>query len=113
MQSFYDEYKAHCLLNWEIVERFAGLTVFSEAYQFLHKTEHIRKLKSRGTFNTCEICNNATSLLKNKRKYNNLFLSYHFLIFYCILYIIRKDFAVITTRNSSAISTIAFESTIE
>ena len=79
LSSFYEEYKYHSVTHQTPVEDFAGQTVFTNAYDHLHKTAHIRKLKSRGTFNTCEICNNADLLLKNKRK------SYYFNNYYSLL----------------------------
>jgi hypothetical protein len=78
LSSFYDEYKNHYVTHQTPVENFAGQTVFTAAYDHLHKTMNLRKLKSRGTFNTCEICNNADLLLKNKSKqyYNISYLKF-------------------------------------
>jgi hypothetical protein len=68
MVSFHDEYKIHSAENRTMVELLAGLTVFTEAYKHLHKSEGIRLQSSKGAFNTCEICNNAKDLMRNKRK---------------------------------------------
>ena len=46
----------------------AKSSTFNAAFNLLHETKGIRKLKSKGTFNTCKICNNASDLLRNKSK---------------------------------------------
>jgi hypothetical protein len=63
--SFYQEYQHYTVANNDPPEKLAGETTFREAYKSL-RADGIRKLKARGHMNTCEICNNANDLLKNK-----------------------------------------------
>ena len=68
LKSFYEEYLIDCAFRNTLPEQVASKTVFIEAYYYLYETEHLRKLKSKGSFNTCEVCNNAEIVLNNKRK---------------------------------------------
>jgi len=68
LKSFYEEYLIDSAFRNTLPEQIASKTVFTEAYYHLYQTENLRKLKSKGSFNTCEICNNAEIVLNNKRK---------------------------------------------
>ena len=68
LKSFHEEYLIDSAFRNVLAENVASKTVFSDAYYHLYKTEGLRKLKSKGSFNTCEICNNAEFIRNNKRK---------------------------------------------
>jgi hypothetical protein len=70
IKAFWEEYCAFHTLQHTPSSNVAGITTFRQAYKFCEGLG-IRKLKSKGTFNTCEICNNASDLLRNtsKKKY--------------------------------------------
>lgn len=68
MSSFHDEYKIHSAESGTLPESLAGLTIFAEAFKYLHSSEGVRLQSSKGAFNTCEICHNAKDLMRNKRK---------------------------------------------
>ena len=61
----YLQYKAHQQANTEEVAR---IGTFRSAFLELKKEGKIKLLKAKGAFQTCEICNNASELLMNKRK---------------------------------------------
>jgi hypothetical protein len=62
---FYREYVVHCTSRGISPSYIAGLSTFRTAFS---EVKDIRFLGSKGSFNTCEICNNLSSLLKNTRK---------------------------------------------
>ena len=68
IKSFWEEYCAYHAHQQSPVSEVAGDTTFRSAFKYCHDTLGIRKLKSKGTFNTCEICNNASDLLRNPSK---------------------------------------------
>jgi hypothetical protein len=68
IKAFWEEYCAYHAHEQTIRTDVAGLSTFSAAFKLLNETKGIKKLRSKGTFNTCEICNNASDLLRNKSK---------------------------------------------
>ena len=65
---FHEEYQISRAKENTAVQFVAGLTTFSEALAYAMKNDHIRLLRCKGQVNTCEICNNASDLLRNKSK---------------------------------------------
>ena len=80
--SFHEEYKIHCAENSLMPEEVGSPTVFSEAFHHLYKNAGYRLQSSKGVFNTCEICNNAKELLRNKSIYNIIHLFYFLFKYY-------------------------------
>jgi len=68
IKSFHEEYLLYNAHHHTLPESVASLSTFAAAFKHLKETKGIKKLKAKGTFNTCEICNNASELLLNKRK---------------------------------------------
>ena len=68
LKSFYEEYLVDSAFRKVNAESVASKTVFTEAYYNLYQAENLRKAESKGSFNTCEICNNSTIVRNNKRK---------------------------------------------
>ena len=64
-RSKYLQYQAHQQANSDTVAR---IGTFRSAFAKLEKEGKIKLLKAKGSFHTCEICNNASELLMNKRK---------------------------------------------
>ncbi|KAJ1387535.1 hypothetical protein B484DRAFT_409877, partial [Ochromonadaceae sp. CCMP2298] len=65
VKSFYDEYRSHCTATDVYPTEIAGKTVFQEAFA---NEQNIRLTGCKGSFPTCEICNNANDLLRDKGK---------------------------------------------
>lgn len=65
LKSFYLEYKYYAAHHFYLPEVVASYATFKRAFLDCEK-RGIKKLKAKGTFNTCEICNNASLLLANK-----------------------------------------------
>ena len=63
--SEYLQYQAHQQANSDTVAR---IGTFRSAFAKIEKEGKIKLLKAIGSFQTCEICNNASELLMNKRK---------------------------------------------
>ena len=61
----YLQYQAHQQAHNDTV---AKTGTFRSAFAKLEKEGKIKLLKAKGSFHTCEICNNASELLMNKRK---------------------------------------------
>lgn len=68
LTSFFEEYLFHCDSVKENNEEIAKRSTFIKAYQELEKTEFIRLTGCKGSFNTCEICNNSNDLLRDRGK---------------------------------------------
>ena len=64
-KSFYMEYKYYSAHHYCLPDTVASLATFKRAFEDC-ATRGIKKLKAKGSFNTCEICNNASLLLSNK-----------------------------------------------
>jgi len=62
---FYNEYVVHSTSRGYSPQFIAKYTTFYNAFE---AREKIRLLGSKGSFNTCEICNSLNSLLKNTHK---------------------------------------------
>lgn len=58
--SEYLQYQAHQQANSDTVAR---IGTFRSAFAKLEKEGKIKLLKAKGSFHTCEICNNASELL--------------------------------------------------
>jgi len=72
IKSYYDEYLVYCdALSME-KESIASYTTFSRAFRQFKKDKNadyeLRLLRCKGSFNTCEICNNSTELLRRDKK---------------------------------------------
>jgi len=78
LKNFFEEYREDSAFRNYLAEFVASKTVFTEAYYDLYEKEHLRKLKSKGAFNTCEICNNAELIRNNKRIIYLFILLYFF-----------------------------------
>ena len=74
----------------------AQLSTFQSPYKSL-KDKGIRKLKAKGSFNTCEICNNAGDLLQNKSQFL-IFICFYFLHFILLFTIYILKFVNFTGR---------------
>jgi len=59
VSQFYEEYVVDCDANHVPKHERAGKTTFSAAYTKLHETGKYRILGGKGSFKTCEICNNT------------------------------------------------------
>lgn len=80
LKSFWEEYCAYHAHQQTPPSDVAALSTFCAAFNVLSETKGIKKLKAKGTFNTCEICNNASDLLKNKSKFI-IIIVYHQYVF--------------------------------
>ena len=67
VKAFFEEYCQYNVAQHTSVTEVAGISTFREAFKIC-ETLGIRKLQSKGTINTCEICNNASDLLRNRSK---------------------------------------------
>jgi hypothetical protein len=65
LKQFHNEYIVHSYSRGYASHFIAGYTTFSLAFK---QREHVKFLGSKGSFNTCEICNSLNSLLKNTHK---------------------------------------------
>jgi hypothetical protein len=65
MPQFHNEYVVHCFSRNVPPNYIAGLSTFRSAFK---DQKDLRFLGSKGSFNTCEICNNLNNLLKNTSK---------------------------------------------
>lgn len=68
--SFYKHYEIHCDNNNTPATLRAGSSTFKSALTSLHET--VRLLSAKGSFHTCEICNNANHLLAGIANYFTL-----------------------------------------
>ncbi|KAJ1411534.1 hypothetical protein B484DRAFT_435569, partial [Ochromonadaceae sp. CCMP2298] len=65
----FEEYQAFCTATLVNKKSVAGKETFRVVLAALHSV--IRLLGSKGTFQTCDICNNANDLLRSKRAHYN------------------------------------------
>jgi hypothetical protein len=63
VKSFYAEYLAHCDAVLAYPTDIASESVFRRAFEGL---ENVKLLGCKGGFHTCEICNNANDLLRDR-----------------------------------------------
>ena len=70
IQQLHDEYV--CYRNAQNVDpgSIAQITTFTEAYSRMEDDGHIRLLGCKGSFPTCDICNNCNDLLRNANRKN-------------------------------------------
>ena len=68
-KAFHDEYLIYCSNVQALINEQASLSTFKRAYQYAYANHGIRMMNCKGAINTCEICNNASDLLRNS-KYN-------------------------------------------
>ena len=61
--SFYEEYIEHCNQTDVMMRERASIKTFFRVFSKLKDT--VRLLKCKGSFNTCEVCNNANDLLRD------------------------------------------------
>jgi hypothetical protein len=74
VQKLYNEYCYYKMINFE-VEDMASPSLFYQVWKNYNATNSIAKYELRlsgckGSFTTCEICNNATEFLKYNKKHN-------------------------------------------
>jgi len=67
LAQLYEEYRFQCEKD---NENPASKSTFGRAYSALRKENVVRFSKGKGTFPTCDICNNANDLLANARRDN-------------------------------------------
>lgn len=67
VKAFWEEYCQYNVAQYTPVAEVAGISTFRRAFKICENLG-IRKLQSKGTINTCEICNNASDLLRNRSK---------------------------------------------
>ena len=65
LPQFHEEYKVHCNTRGIPPCYVAGLTTFRTAFE---EQTNVKFLGAKGSFNTCEVCNNLNSLLKNTKQ---------------------------------------------
>ena len=65
LPQFHEEYKVHCSTRGIPPCYVAGLTTFRTAFE---EQTNVKFLGAKGSFNTCEVCNNLNSLLKNTKQ---------------------------------------------
>jgi hypothetical protein len=63
MQSFYDEFLHFCKLNGDNDESIPGISTFKIAFK---AQKEVKLAGCKGHFSSCEICNNANDLLRDK-----------------------------------------------
>jgi len=68
VSQFYEEYVVDCDASHVPKHERAGKTTFSAAYTKLHETGKYRILGGKGSFKTCEICNNTYALLRDPQR---------------------------------------------
>jgi hypothetical protein len=51
------------------LQEFAKEKTFRKAWIELHKQKKVRLMRGKGTFPTCDICNNANDTLSSTKKY--------------------------------------------
>ena len=73
-KAFHDEYTIYCNNVQALINQQASLSTFKRAYQYAYANHGIRMMNCKGAINTCEICNNASDLLRNS-KFSYLLLS--------------------------------------
>jgi hypothetical protein len=66
-KAFHDEYTVYCNNVQALINQQASLSTFKRAYQYAYANHGIRMMNCKGAINTCEICNNASDLLRNSK----------------------------------------------
>ena len=64
---FYEEYLSQCSSEGKTADQYAGKETFRVVFKKLHKEGRLRFARGKGTFPTCDICNNANDMLSNQR----------------------------------------------
>ena len=67
VKAFWEEYCQYNVAQYTPVTEVARISTFRQAFKICENLG-IQKLQSKGTINTCEICNNASDLLRNRSK---------------------------------------------
>ena len=70
--AFFEEYCSFHSLRHTPVEIVAGDSTFRRVFSECENHDGIRLLRAKGTLNTCEICNNASDMLRNSSKFTIL-----------------------------------------
>ena len=72
IKSYFNEYLVYCDAFSIPVDMISSYPTFRRAYRQFKKDKHaeyeLRLLRCKGSFNTCEICNNSTELLRRDKK---------------------------------------------
>ena len=76
VKAFWEEYCQYNVAQYTPVTEVVGISTFRPAFKICENLG-IRKLQSKGTINTCEICNNASDLLRNRSKITFKFNYFH------------------------------------
>ena len=69
ISQLYNEYQMSCKYDNLHPEEFAKKETFRKAWVDMHKKKHVRFVRGKGTFPTCDICNNANDMLSSTKKY--------------------------------------------
>ena len=69
VKAFFEEYCSFHSLRHTPVDNVAGDSTFRSVFKECEDNNGIRLLRAKGTLNTCEICNNASDLLRNTSKF--------------------------------------------
>jgi len=64
-----NEYQMSCKYENLHPQEFAKKETFRKAWVELHKQKKVRLMRGKGTFPTCDICNNANDMLSSTKKY--------------------------------------------
>jgi hypothetical protein len=64
-----NEYQMNCKYENLHPQEFAKKETFRKAWIELHKQKKVRLMRGKGTFPTCDICNNANDMLSSTKKY--------------------------------------------
>ena len=67
VRSFHEEFKAHYILSGEDESKMPSESTFLRAWNSFNGD--VRLMRCKGNFSTCELCANATELLKKANKY--------------------------------------------
>jgi hypothetical protein len=76
IKSYYDEYLIFCDSILIPKDSMASYSTFVRAFNKFRKDVsneyELRLLRCKGSFNTCEVCNNAAELLRKDKKYDGI-----------------------------------------
>jgi hypothetical protein len=72
MQAFYEDYKRYCIQHEGFFDNMACKNTFALAFD---KQKKVKFLGCKGSFHTCEICNNAIDLQSDPSKHKLSYLS--------------------------------------
>ena len=74
----------YCKNTQALTRQSAGKSTFSRALKYAYDNEGVRMMNCKGAMNTCEICNNASALLRNKGNEITAFILCLHLLMLCL-----------------------------